>query len=120
MMTLYSTIQKHLSDTRDSLTADRQLNNAFARKITIALSLGSLSSSTVSVILVALRRSQVQDELSFKFVRMFSSSTFSTYYFASFADWRIIASAISSDNIGDVFQDVKRRHVARGCVTKDQ
>ncbi|KAF9372063.1 hypothetical protein CPC16_002669 [Podila verticillata] len=41
-MALHSTVQKHLNDTRDSLTADRQLNNAFARKITLLLFLSRL------------------------------------------------------------------------------
>ncbi|KAK3822220.1 MAG: hypothetical protein JOS17DRAFT_793401 [Linnemannia elongata] len=61
MMTLHSTVPKYLNDTRDSLTADRQLNNAFACKIT----------------------------------RTFSSTTFSTYHSASFADWWIMGRAIS-------------------------
>ncbi|KAG0197469.1 hypothetical protein BGX33_000595, partial [Mortierella sp. NVP41] len=42
MMTLHSTVQKHLNDTQDSPTADRQLNNAFARKITLLLFLSRL------------------------------------------------------------------------------
>ncbi|KAG9319369.1 hypothetical protein KVV02_000942 [Mortierella alpina] len=42
MMKLHSTVQKHLNDTRDSHTADRQLNNAFARKITLLLFLSRL------------------------------------------------------------------------------
>ncbi|KAG0272460.1 hypothetical protein BGZ96_005306, partial [Linnemannia gamsii] len=42
MMTLHSTVQKHLDDTRDFPTTDRQLNNAFARKVTLLLFLSRL------------------------------------------------------------------------------
>ncbi|KAI1286152.1 hypothetical protein EDD11_000563, partial [Mortierella claussenii] len=42
MMTFHSAVQKHLNDTQDSPTADRQLNNAFARKTTLLLFLSRL------------------------------------------------------------------------------
>ena len=42
MMTLLSAVQKYLNDTQDSPTADRQLNNAFARKLTLLLFLSRL------------------------------------------------------------------------------
>ncbi|KAF9969015.1 hypothetical protein BGZ73_008842, partial [Actinomortierella ambigua] len=42
MMTLHSTVQKHLNDTRDSPTVDRQVNNGYARKTTLLLFLSRL------------------------------------------------------------------------------
>ncbi|KAF9090917.1 hypothetical protein BGX27_002117 [Mortierella sp. AM989] len=42
MMTLHSTIQKHLDDTKGSFIIDRQANNAYARKITLLLFLSRL------------------------------------------------------------------------------
>ncbi|KAF9924655.1 hypothetical protein BGZ67_009152, partial [Mortierella alpina] len=42
MMALHSIVQKHLNDTRDLPTTDQQLNNAFARKITLLLFLSRL------------------------------------------------------------------------------
>jgi len=42
MMTLHSTVQKHLKDKQGSFIVDRQTNNAFARKATLLLFLSRL------------------------------------------------------------------------------
>ncbi|KAI8595060.1 hypothetical protein EDD21DRAFT_425759 [Dissophora ornata] len=42
MITLHSTVQKHLNDTRGSFIVDRQANNAYARKTTLLLFLSRL------------------------------------------------------------------------------
>ncbi|KAG0355130.1 hypothetical protein BGZ54_001285 [Gamsiella multidivaricata] len=42
MITLHSTVQKYLKDTRGSFIVDRQVNNAFARKATLLLFLSRL------------------------------------------------------------------------------
>jgi hypothetical protein len=42
MITLHSTVEKHLNDSRTSFTVDRRSNNAFARKTTLLLFLSRL------------------------------------------------------------------------------
>ncbi|KAG0009258.1 hypothetical protein BGZ82_004134, partial [Podila clonocystis] len=42
MITLHSTVQDHLKDTRESFIVDRQANNAYARKTTLLLFLSRI------------------------------------------------------------------------------
>ncbi|KAF9949957.1 hypothetical protein BGZ65_006950, partial [Modicella reniformis] len=116
MMTPHSTVQKHLSDTP---TADRQLNNAFARKITLLLFLSRLL--IFKYCLSVLGCAETFTSARWTLLQVCPHVLFDDLFNVLFRKLRRLVDhreRYLSDYVSDVFEDVKGRLVGRGCLPK--
>ena len=119
MITLHPTIQKHVNDTRDSPTVDQQLNNAFAH-YSIALSL-SAHYITFKYCLRVLGCAEMFTSARWTLLQVCPHVLFDSLFNVLFRKLRRLVDhreRYLSDYVSDVFEDVKRRLVGRGCLPK--
>ncbi|KAG9064924.1 hypothetical protein KI688_003186 [Linnemannia hyalina] len=116
MMTLHSTVQKHLNDTRDSPTADRQLNNAFARKITLLLFLSRLL--VFKYCLGVPGCAETFTSARWTLLQVCPHVLLDDLFNVLFRKLRRLVDhgeRYLSDYVSDAFEDVKGRLLGRGC-----
>ncbi|KAI8345730.1 hypothetical protein B0O80DRAFT_266271 [Mortierella sp. GBAus27b] len=119
MIPHHSTVQKHLSDTRDSPTVDQQLNNAFARKITLLLFLSRLL--IFKYCLSVLGCAETFTSARWTLLQVCPHVLFDDLFnvlFRKLLELRHHRELDLSDVVSNVFEDVKRRLVGRGCLPK--
>jgi hypothetical protein len=119
MMTLHSTVQKQLNDTRDSPTADRQRNNAFARKITLLLFLSRLL--ILKYCLGVPGCAETFTSARWTLLQVCPHVLFDDLFNELFRKLRRLVDhreRYLSDYVSDAFEDVKGRLVGRGCLPK--
>jgi hypothetical protein len=119
MMTLHSTIQKHLDDTKGSFVVDRQANNAYARKITLLLFLSRLL--IFKYCLDVPGCAETFSSARWTLLQVCPHVLFDDLFNVLFRTLRRLVhhrEGYLSDYVSDAFEDVKGRLVGRGCLPK--
>ncbi|KAF9113079.1 hypothetical protein BGX30_007091, partial [Mortierella sp. GBA39] len=119
MMTLHSTIQKHLDDTKGSFVVDRQANNAYARKITLLLFLSRLL--IFKYCLGVPGCAETFSSARWTLLQVCPHVLFDDLFNVLFRALRRLVhhrEGYLSDYVSDAFKDVKGRLVGRGCLPK--
>ena len=118
-MRLHSTVQKHLNDTRDLPTADQQLNNAFARKITLLLFLSRLL--IFKYCLGVTGCAETFTSARWTLLQVCPHVLFDDLFSELFRKLRRLVDhreRTLSDYVSDVFEDTRGLLVERGCLPK--
>jgi hypothetical protein len=119
MMTLRSAVQKNLNDTRGSFIDDREANNGYARKTTLLLFLSRLL--IFKYCLSVLGCAETFTSARWTLLQVCPHVLFDDLFDLLFRKLRRLADhreLYISDYVSDVFEDVKRRLVERGCLPK--
>ncbi|KAF9557893.1 hypothetical protein EC968_007407, partial [Mortierella alpina] len=119
MMALHSIVQKHLNDTRDLPTTDQQLNNAFARKITLLLFLSRLL--ILKYCLGVAGCAETFTSARWTLLQVCPHVLFDDLFSELFRKLRRLVDhreRTLSDYVSDVFEDTRGRLVERGCLPK--
>ncbi|KAI8347030.1 hypothetical protein B0O80DRAFT_220146 [Mortierella sp. GBAus27b] len=119
MMTLRSAVQKNLNDTRGSFIVDREANNGYARKTTLLLFLSRLL--IFKYCLSVLGCAETFTSARWTLLQVCPHVLFDDLFDILFRKLRRLVDhreLYLSDYVSDVFEDVKRRLVERGCLPK--
>ncbi|KAG0339835.1 hypothetical protein BG000_001232 [Podila horticola] len=119
MIEVHSTVEKHLNETRDSPTVDRQVNNAYARKTTLLLFFSRLL--IFKHCLNVPGSSETFTSARWTLLQVCSHVLFKDIFnilFIQVLKLRHHRESILLDLVRDVYEDMKGCLIKRGCLPK--